>query len=128
MKNVREKIKMMSVNQIGVYHILLEAYNIMRHSSLSKNTRNGQTLVKRNILWEILQTMISKFLRSLSWNVWVLHTVEQSCLTCYHFKWGKPKTQMPSKLCQKIGYGKTFLHINHFLYCCPLISLWNYFG
>ena len=58
--------------------------------------------------------MISKFQRSLSWNVWVLHTVEQSCLTCYHFKWGKPKTQMPSKLCQKIGYGKTFLHINNF--------------
>ena len=40
-----------------------------------------------------------------------LHTVEQSYLTCYHFKWGKPKTQTPSKLCQKIGYGKTSLHI-----------------
>ena len=57
-----------------------------------------------------------------------LHTVEQSYLTCYHFKWGKPKTQTPSKLCQKIGYGKTSLHINQFLYCCPLISLWKYFG
>ena len=33
MKNVREKIKMMSVNQIAVYHTLLEAFNIMRHSS-----------------------------------------------------------------------------------------------
>ena len=32
MKNVREKIKMMSVNQISVYHTLLEAYNIMRYS------------------------------------------------------------------------------------------------
>ena len=31
MKNVREKIKMMSVNQIAVYHTL-EAYNIMRYS------------------------------------------------------------------------------------------------
>ena len=31
--NVRKKIKMMSVNQISVYHTLLEAYNIMRHSS-----------------------------------------------------------------------------------------------
>ena len=38
------------------------------------------------------------------------------------------KIQIPSKLCQKIGYGKTFLHINQFLYCCPLISLWKYFG
>ena len=27
MKNVREKIKMMSVYQIAVYHTLLEAYN-----------------------------------------------------------------------------------------------------
>ena len=29
MKNVREDIKMMSVNQISVYHTLLEAYNIV---------------------------------------------------------------------------------------------------
>ena len=35
----------------------------------------------------------------------------------------KTKIQIPSKLCQKIGYGKTSLHINQFLYCCPLISL-----
>ena len=35
----------------------------------------------------------------------------------------KTKIQIPSKLCQKIGYGKTFLHINIFFYCCPLISL-----
>ena len=33
MKNVREKIKMMSINQISVYRTILEAYNIMRHSS-----------------------------------------------------------------------------------------------
>ena len=33
MKNIRENIKMMSVNQISVYHTLLEAYNIMRYSS-----------------------------------------------------------------------------------------------
>ena len=33
------------------------------------------------------------------------------------------ETQMPSKPCQKIGYGKTSLHINLFFYCCPLISL-----
>ena len=35
----------------------------------------------------------------------------------------KTKIQIPSKLCQKIGHGKTSLHINQFLYCCPLISL-----
>ena len=28
-----EEINMMSVNQISVYHILLEAYNVMRHLS-----------------------------------------------------------------------------------------------
>merc|ERR1712051_968782 len=33
MKNVREKIKMMSVNQMAVYHTLLEAYNVMSHLS-----------------------------------------------------------------------------------------------
>jgi len=61
---------------------------------------------------EVLQTRISKSQRSLSWNVWVLHTMEQSCSTCYHLKWGKPRTQIPSKLWWKIGYGKTSLHIN----------------
>ena len=95
---------------------------------LSKSTQNGLILVRRNIPWEVLQTMISKFQRSLGWNVWVLHTMEQSCITCYHFKWGKPKTQTPSKLWQKIGYGTTSLHINQFLHCCPLISLRKYFG
>ena len=33
MKNLREEIKRMSVNQISVYHTLLEAYNVMRHLS-----------------------------------------------------------------------------------------------
>ena len=33
MKNFREKIQMMSVNQITVYHTLLEAYNIVRNKS-----------------------------------------------------------------------------------------------
>ena len=35
------------------------------------------------------------------------------------------ETKTPST-CQKIVYGKTSLHINQFLYCCPLISLWKY--
>ena len=33
MKNIRENIKTMLVNQILVYHTLLGAYNIMRYSS-----------------------------------------------------------------------------------------------
>ena len=33
MKHVRKKIKMMSVNQMTVYHTLLESYNIMRNSA-----------------------------------------------------------------------------------------------
>ena len=36
-----------------------------------------------------------------------------------HIKWGKPKTQIPSKLWQKIGYGKPSLQINQCLHCCP---------
>ena len=33
---LHSKIKMMSVNQISVYHTLLEAYNVMRHLSSEK--------------------------------------------------------------------------------------------
>ena len=33
MVHTREKIKMMSVNQISVYHTLLEAYSIMKNSA-----------------------------------------------------------------------------------------------
>ena len=33
MKSLREKIRMMSVNQMNVYHTLLEAYNIIHNSS-----------------------------------------------------------------------------------------------
>ena len=33
MKKVREKIQMMSVNQMNIYHIILESYNIMRNSA-----------------------------------------------------------------------------------------------
>ena len=33
MKHVREKIKMMSVNQMCVYHTIIEAYNIVKYSS-----------------------------------------------------------------------------------------------
>ena len=34
--SLKRKIKMMSVNQISVYHTLLEAYNIMSHSSFEQ--------------------------------------------------------------------------------------------
>ena len=33
MQHVREKIRMMSVNQMNVYHTILEAYNVVRYSS-----------------------------------------------------------------------------------------------
>ena len=79
---------------------------------LSKSAWNGEQLI-RNMPLEVLQTKISMFQSCLSWNVLVLHTVEQSCSTYYHLKWGKPKTQIPSKPWWKIGYGKTPLHINH---------------
>ena len=41
MKYVREKIKMMSVNQIAVYHTLLEAYNVMSHLSSKQIKMNN---------------------------------------------------------------------------------------
>merc|ERR1711894_286461 len=46
MKNLREEIKMMSVNQIAVYHTLLEAYNVMRHLS-SEQIQMKWKLVER---------------------------------------------------------------------------------
>ena len=46
MKNVREEIKMMSVNQISVYHTLLEAYNVMRHLS-SDQIHMKWTIIER---------------------------------------------------------------------------------
>ena len=46
MKNVREKIKMMSVNQIAVYHTLLEAYNVMRHLS-SEQIKLKWTIIEK---------------------------------------------------------------------------------
>ena len=46
MKNVREKIKMMSVNQIAVYHTLLEAYNVMSHLS-SEQIKLKWTIIEK---------------------------------------------------------------------------------
>ena len=46
MKNVREKIKMMSVNQIAVYHTLLEAYNVMSHLS-SEQIKMKWTIIEK---------------------------------------------------------------------------------
>ena len=46
MKKVREEIKMMSVNQISVYHTLLEAYNVMRHLS-SEQIHMKWTIIER---------------------------------------------------------------------------------
>ena len=33
MENIRQKVKMMSINQMCVYHTILEAYNVIRNSS-----------------------------------------------------------------------------------------------
>ena len=33
MQHMREKIQMMSINQMAVYHTLLEAYNVMKNST-----------------------------------------------------------------------------------------------
>ena len=33
MKNIREKIKMMCVNQMAIYHTVLESYNILENSA-----------------------------------------------------------------------------------------------
>ena len=42
MERLRKKIKMMSINQIVIYHTLLEAFNIIRNSS-SENIKKKWT-------------------------------------------------------------------------------------
>ena len=53
MKDIREKIKMMSVNQMAVYHTILESYNIMKNSAseqiLLKWTNDSQNYSLRSI-------------------------------------------------------------------------------
>ena len=42
---------------------------------------------------------------------------------------GNPKPRYLQKYVKRLDMEKhPFIHINHFLYCCPLISLWKYFG
>ena len=72
MKNVREKIKMMSVNPIWVYHTLLEACNVMRHSSSEQI----------HIKWTIVSEK-KYFLRSVSKKV--LKVPEKPKLKCLGF-------------------------------------------
>ena len=53
MKNVREEIKMLSVNQISVYHTLLEAYNVMRHLSSEQIHMKWKIIEKKYALRSI---------------------------------------------------------------------------
>ena len=113
MKNVREKIKMMSANQIAVYHTLLETFNVISHLSTEQIYMKWTVIEKKYALKSTTNKDL-KVQEKPKLICMVLHTIEQNYSACYYLKLGKPKTQMPSKLCQKIGYGKTFLHINHF--------------
>ena len=112
MKNVREEIKMMSVNQISVYHTLLEAYNVMRHLS------SEQIHMK----WKIIEKKYA--LRSITKKD--LNVPEKPKLKCLGFTYNgaklfnmlpcrmrEPRTLIYLKHCQKSGYGKISLHINH---------------
>ena len=99
----------LSCNQIAVYHTLLEAYNIMRHSSSEQIHKKWTNIGEKKYSLRNITNNDFKVPEKPK-----LKCLEQSRLTCYHFKWGKPKTQVHSKLCQKIGYGKISLHINQF--------------
>ena len=77
MKKVREEIKMMSVNQISVYHTLLEAYNVMRHLS------SEQIHMK----WKIIEMKYA--LRSISNKD--IKVQEKPKLKCLGFTYNGPK-------------------------------------
>ena len=55
-------------------------------------------LTKSAIMWKLYE------------NFHIFHFLKKNS---FRFKLGKPKTRTYSKLWQKIGYGKTSLHINH---------------
>ena len=106
------KIKMMSVYQIAVYHILLEAYNVMRHSSSEQTHKKWTNIGGKKYS-----------LRNITNND--LKVPEKPKLKCLGFTYSRAKLfnmlplqmrepKKPSKLCQKIGCGKTSLHINQF--------------
>ena len=47
MQHIREKIQMMSVNQMAIYHTLLEAFNIIRNSA-SEQIQSKWIKVQKN--------------------------------------------------------------------------------
>ena len=58
MANLREKFKIMSVNQISVYHTLLEAHNIIRNSSTEQIKSKWTDFSEKKYSLEAIQTMI----------------------------------------------------------------------
>ena len=58
MKHVRENIRMMSVNQMNVYHTILEAFNVVRNSSSEQIKMKWEKNMKTNIYLEVEPQMI----------------------------------------------------------------------
>jgi hypothetical protein len=129
MKNVREKIKMMSVNQIAVYHTLLEAYNVMSHLS-SEQIKLKWTIIKKKYA---LRSITNKDLK----------VPEKPKLKCMGFTYNGAKlfNMLPPQMREtkdsntfknfneKLDMGKhpfildISLHIIISISCCPWISL-----
>ena len=59
MKNLRVEIKMMSVNQISVYHTLLEAYNVMRHLSSEQINMKWKLIERKYALRSITNEQLN---------------------------------------------------------------------
>ena len=95
MKNVREEIKMMSVNQISVYHTLLEAYNVMRHLSSEQI----------HMIWTIIEKKYA--LRSITKKQ--LNVPEKPKLKCLGFTYNGAKlfNMLPIKM-KKVEDQNTF--------------------
>ena len=79
MQRLREKVRIMSVNQMAVYHTILEVYNIM-HNSSSEQIKNKYTHQERQ--WQDVQ---------------VSPTVELNYSTDCQIISKKPKASTPSK-------------------------------
>ena len=101
MQKVREKIKILSVNQMSVYHTILEAYNITKKNLLNSFIWN--VCMEENILREVQQKIIWKYQKSVK----VSFILDQKHSLCYQRISKKLRQQMFSKPCLKNGFGKT---------------------
>ena len=111
MEHVRKEKRMMSINQMSVYHTLLEAYNVIQNSSSesiklkwAKKNENSYFLRSETKFDQMIPEKPMKKCAGFSYNGSKLFNK----LPCSIKEINNSKV---SKLKSKLGYGRTFQHI-----------------